>query len=48
MYLLHHDKKRRILEVKKPSKAMLNNEFPDDIAYYNDNYYLCNTYDFRE
>lgn len=41
MYTLYHNKKSRILEVKKPCVAMQNNTFPDDIAYYNDNYYLC-------
>ena len=41
MYTLYHNKKERIIEVKKASKAMAKCNYTDDITSYNDCYYIC-------
>jgi hypothetical protein len=41
MYTLYHNKRESIIEVKKATKGMSHCTYTDDVAYYNDCYYLC-------
>lgn len=41
MYTLYHNKRDRIIEVKRVTKAMQNFTYTDEITRHNDCYYLC-------
>lgn len=41
MYALYHDRKQKIIQVKKAPKALQDIEYTDEVRYYNNCYFIC-------
>jgi len=41
MYTLYHNRKEKIIEVKKAKKAIRDIEYTDEVTFYNSCYFIC-------